>query len=62
MVHDGSYGWLFQCTGRSSGCWFFRVTKEQYDELSEPYWEAYYMSEEKIKGVTYTYEELFGEK
>ena len=40
--------------------WFFRINKEQYDELAKPYWEAYDMAKEKIKEVTYTYEELFG--
>lgn len=46
---------------RSGGEWYFRITKEQYDELSKPYWEAYDRAEEKKKEVTYTYEELFGE-
>lgn len=45
---------------RSGSRWFFRINKEQYDELAKPYWEAYEMAQEKIKEVTYTYEELFG--
>lgn len=45
---------------RSGSRWFFRINKEQYDELAKPYWEAYDMAKEKIKEVTYTYEELFG--
>lgn len=45
---------------RSGSEWYFRITKEQYDELSKPYWEAYDRAEEKKKEVTYTYEELFG--
>lgn len=45
---------------RSTGRWFFRVTEAQYDELMEPYWEAYDLAEQEIEKVTYTYEELFG--
>ena len=46
---------------RSGGRWFFRVTKEQAEELMAPYWEAYERAEEKIEEVTYSYDELFGE-
>lgn len=46
---------------RSTGRWFFRVTEAQYDELMEPYWEAYYLAEQERKKVTYTYKELFGD-
>lgn len=46
---------------RSSGQWYFRVTEEQWDELANIYLEAEQIAEEKIKDVTYTYEELFGE-
>ena len=45
---------------RSTEEWYFRVTKEQYDELCQPYWDAYDSAEEEIKEVTYTYEDLFG--
>lgn len=45
----------------SSGQWYFRVTEEQWDELADIYLEAEQIAEEKIKDVTYTYEELFGE-
>lgn len=45
---------------RLDGQWYFRITDEQYRELAKPYWEAYDMAQEKIKEVTYTYEELFG--
>ena len=48
---------IYTCSGSR---WFFRINKEQYDELAEPYWEAYDMAKEKKKEVTYTYEELFG--
>ena len=30
------------------------------NELTDGYWEAYKTAEERIKDVTYTYEELFG--
>lgn len=46
---------------RLDGKWYFRITDEQYDELAKPYWEAYDMAQEKIKEMTYTYDELFGE-
>lgn len=42
------------------GQWYFRITDEQYHELTDGYWEAYKTAEERIKDVTYTYEELFG--
>lgn len=45
---------------RSSGCWFFRVTEEQYEELMAPFWEAYDLAEEQMEEVTYSYDELFG--
>lgn len=38
--------------------WYFRVTKEQYEELLQLHWDAYEAAEEKIKEVTYTYEEF----
>lgn len=45
---------------RLGGKWYFRITDEQYDELAESYWKAYDIAQEKIKEVTYTYDELFG--
>lgn len=39
---------------------FFRVTKEQYNELTDDYFESIKLSRESIKEVTFTYEELFG--
>lgn len=45
---------------QSSGQWYFRLTDEQYDEVTAAYSEAYYSAGQKIKEVTYTYEELFG--
>lgn len=44
---------------KSSGNWYFRVTKEQYEEIGKAYFEAEHMGQEKIQRVTYTYEELF---
>lgn len=38
--------------------YFFRVTKEQFDELEERFLEASHESHRKIVDVTYTYEEL----
>ena len=40
----------------------YRVTKEQYEELTNPFFQALEKVEENLKQVTYTYEELFGEK
>lgn len=45
---------------RYSGQWYFRVTEEQWYELADIYLEAERTAREKIKDVTYTYEELFG--
>ena len=40
--------------------YYFRVTEKQYKELTEKYDEAVKNAREKLKHVTYTYEELFG--
>ena len=37
----------------------YRVTKEQYEELTSDYFESLELGKEKRKEVTYTYEELF---
>ena len=42
--------------------YFFRVTKEQFDELDERFDEAFYESQRKKEDVTYTYEELLNLK
>ena len=47
---------------RSSQSTYYRVTKEQYEELTNPFFQALEKAEENLKQVTYTYEELFGEK
>jgi hypothetical protein len=39
---------------------FFRVTKSQWDELTQPFFQAREKSQTDIKAVTYTFEELFG--
>ena len=39
--------------------YFFRVTKEQYDELTKDYFLARDLAKENIKSVKYTYDELF---
>lgn len=41
--------------------YYFRVPEEQYMDLTTDYWNAKVLAREKIKEVTYTYEELFGE-
>lgn len=40
--------------------YYFRVTQEQYDALTEDYFKAEKLARENLKEVTYTYEELFG--
>ena len=37
----------------------FRVTEEQDDELTNDYFAATKLADEKIKDVSYTYDELF---
>ena len=41
--------------------WYFRLTGDQYDEVTAAYIEAYYLAEKGIEEVTYSYEELFDE-
>jgi len=38
---------------------FFRVTEEQYNELTTDYFKAIELAEENIKEVSFTYDELF---
>ena len=45
---------------RSEGWWYFRVTEQQYNELTQNYKESYHTAIDGIKEVTYNYEELFG--
>lgn len=42
--------------------YMFRVTEEQFNELAGNFFEAGELAEEKIKEVSYTYDELFGNK
>lgn len=42
------------------GYYYFRVTKEQYDELTKDFYDSTKLASEQIKDVTYTYDELFG--
>ena len=46
---------------RSFEQWFFRVTEEQYDELTDPYYEAYRKGHHEREEVQYSYVELFGD-
>ena len=43
------------------GLYYFNVTEEQYNELTKEYFRAREQSEEELKKVTYTYDELFQE-
>lgn len=45
---------------KSSGQWYFRITQEQFDELSKEYVEAHELAMKQREEVSYTYEELFG--
>lgn len=40
---------------------YFKVTEEQYDELTEDFYQAKQLATQEIQKVTYTYDELFGE-
>lgn len=51
------YGYVYYYTGT----YYFRVTEEQYNELTEEFYQAKQLAEREIEKVTYTYEELFGE-
>ena len=42
--------------------YMFRVTEDQFNELAGEFYEAGELAEEKIKEVSYTYDELFGNK
>lgn len=41
--------------------YYYRVTEEQYDILTEGYYKARLLASENIKDVTFTYNELFGD-
>lgn len=38
--------------------YYFRVTKEQYEELTNEFFEASHIANEEIRKVTYSYEEM----
>lgn len=44
-----------------TGIYYFRVTAEQFEELTNDWYAAEQKAEEGLKAVEYTYEELFGE-
>ena len=46
---------------KEQGTYYFRVTEEQFNVLTKDYYEAAKLSREKIKEVTFTYDELFGD-
>jgi hypothetical protein len=39
--------------------YYFRVTEDQWKKLTNPFFESRELSKEKIKDVTFTYQELF---
>ena len=41
--------------------YYFRVTKERYDELTKDFFWSTSLSYDKINEVTYTYDELFSQ-
>jgi len=41
--------------------YYFKVTEEQYDELTNRYYESEKLAREMIKDVSFSYEDLFGE-
>lgn len=43
------------------GLYYFNVTEEQYDELTQAFFLAREQAEEELEKVTYTYEELFSD-
>lgn len=47
---------------RESGEWYFRVTKEQFEELEKAFWEAREAAQERQTEALYSYEELFGRR
>jgi len=49
------------CFDESTKDFYYRVTKEQYEELTKDYFAAEIVSEDNREEVVYTYEELFGE-
>ena len=50
-----------QCYYAGGGTYYFRVTKEQFDELKNDYRRADELSNQNRDKVTYSYGELFGE-
>jgi len=51
----------YSCCAGDERVYYFRVTEEQYNELTNDYFKASELAEEKIKEVTFTYDELFGD-
>lgn len=44
-----------------SQLYMFNVSEQQFDELTKEFFEASKLSEENIKEVSYTYDELFSD-
>lgn len=46
---------------KDTGLYYFRVTKEQYEQLTEAYFQAETETDHNIKAVRYTYDEVSSE-
>ena len=46
---------------KDTGLYYFRVTKEQYEQLTEAYFQAEAEAAQNIKKVRYTYDEVISE-
>ena len=46
---------------KDTGLYYFRVTKEQYEQLTEAYFQAEMEATHNIKKVRYTYDEVISE-
>lgn len=54
VIREGYYNEAYDCT-----C--YHVTEQQYQELTGVFYKEYATTENKLKEMTYSYEELFGE-
>lgn len=51
---EGYYNEMYDCV-----C--YHVTEQQYQELTDVFFEEYYITSDKLEEMSYSYEELFGE-
>lgn len=52
----------WDCDGMRYGMYHYKVTEEQFDEITEDYFKAHEHSKTAIKRCKYTYSDLFGSK